>query len=166
MTIDESILYLRRKFPEISPRVAYDVDSKGESFCELFMPCKANENLPISITVTSDGCLFSVGRMHNVMGKEPISAETCAAAIGDVVDGKILFVFGYKNEDDYADSKVFFHRFFALTGREDDMSEEYSEFLATLEKKPSWLERKFGGTVGIFEISSFDKADVKIIKRM
>ena len=166
MTIEESIAYLRRKFPAISPRITYDVDSHGEEFCEIFMPCKKNENLPISIAVTSDGCFLSVGRMHNVMGKNPISAEACASAIKDVVDGKIIFVFGYKNEDAHADSKVFFHRFFALTGREDDMSEDYSDFLSELEKKPTWFERKFGGTVGIFEISSFDSSEVKIIKRM
>ncbi len=166
MTIQDSITYLRRQFPSISPRVSCDVDSDGEDFCEIFLPNDKNANLPISITVRDDGCLFSVGRMHNVMGNKPISTEVCASAIRDVVEDRIVFVFGYKNDEDYDDSKAFYHRFFALTGRDDDMSEEYEDFLAMLDKKPSWLEKKFSKMTGIFEISRFNDEAPKIIKRL
>ncbi len=166
MTIEDSISYLRRQFPSISQRVTYDVDAHGEDFCEIFLPNEQNQNLPITITVYTDGCLFSVGRMHNVMGNKPISTEVCASAIRDVIQDKIVFVFGYKNEEEYDNSKAFFHRFFALTGREDDMSDEYYDFLENLKKKPSWLEKKFSKMTGIFEFSTFSDNEPKIIKRL
>ncbi len=166
MTIEEAIGFFRRKFSKFPQRVAYDIDERGEDFAEIFFPNEINKNLPISILVSDEGCLLSVGRLHNVMGDRPISPEACESAIRDVIEDKIVFVFGYKTEDDYDESKVFFSRFFALTGREDDMSGEYEKFLLTLEKKPSWIERKFSKTVGIFEISSFSQAETKIIKRL
>ena len=166
MTIEESIAFFRRKFPKFAQRVAYDVDDRGEEFCEIFLPNELNKNLPITIAVSEDGCTLSVGRMHNVMGDRPISPEACVSAINDVVENNIVFVFGYKNEEDFEDSKVSFSRFFALTGRDDDMSEEYADFLSTLEKKPNWFERKFSKMTGIFEISTFSDENVKIVKRM
>lgn len=166
MTIEETISFFKRKFSKIPQRVAYDIDERGEDFCEIFFPNEINKNLPISILVNDLGCLLSVGRLQNVMGDRPISPEACEAAIRDVIEDKIVFVFGYKSDDDFDESKVFFSRFFALTGREDDMSEEYEKFLLTLEKKPSWLERKFSKTVGIFEFFTFSQAKTKIIKRL
>ena len=165
MTIEDSLLYLRKQFPKISPRVAYDIDDKGEEFSEIFLSNDKNISLPISVKITADGCFLSVGRMLNVMGNKPIPTEACASAIRDVIEDRIVFVFGYKNEECYADSKASFHRFFALTGREDDMSEEYYEFLEELQKKPGWLERRFSRLIGIFEISTFNQVEPKIIRR-
>ena len=165
MTIEDSILYLRKQFPKISPRVAYDADANGEEFSEIFLANEINPTLPISVKINAEGCFLSVGRMQNVMGKRPITAEVCASAIRDVTEDKIIFVFGYKNQDDFDNSKASFHRFFALTGREDDMSEEYEKFLLQLSKKPSWFEKKFGGMTGIFEILSFNQTEPKIVKR-
>lgn len=166
MTIEDSIIYLRRQFPRFSPRATYDTDNRGEDFAEIFLMNDKNVSLPISVKITADGCFLSVGRMLNVMGNRPISVEVCASAIRDVVEDRIVFVFGYKNEEDYDDSKASFHRFFALTGRDDDMSEEYEDFLIMLEKKPSWFERKISKTTGIFEISTFSQTEPKIIKRV
>lgn len=165
MTIEDSILYLRKQFPKISPRATYDTDSRGEDFCEIFLQNDKNLSLPISIKINAEGCFLSVGRMLNVMGSKPISVEVCASAIRDVVEDRIIFVFGYKTEEDFENSKATFHRFFALTGREDDMSEEYEKFLLHLSKKPSWFEKKFGGMTGIFEILSFNQTEPKFIKR-
>ena len=166
MTIEESILYLRRQFPKISPRATYDVDGKGNEFSEIFLANDKNVSLPISIKITAEGCFLSVGRMHSVMGNKPISTEACASAIRDVIEDKIVFVFGYKNEEDFENSKARFHRFFALTGREDDMSEEYSDFIEAIKKKPTWLEKKLSKMTGIFEISAFSDSEPKIIKRI
>ncbi len=166
MTIEDSVALLRRKFPAFSARAAYDVDSRGEDFCEIVMPSEKNSALPITVTVKADGCLLSVGRIHNVMGKTPISVEACISAITDVIEDRIVFVWGYKNDDDYADSKTFMARFFALTGRDDDMSEEYEDFLLMLERKPNWFERKFTDRVGVFELHRFSDSEPKIIKRL
>ena len=166
MTIEETIGFFRRKFSKIPQRVAYDADERGEDFCEIFFPNEINKNLPISVLINDGGCFLSVGRLQNVMGDSPVAPEVCESAIRDVVEDRIVFVFGYKNEDDFNESKVFFSRFFALTGREDDMSAEYEKFLLTLEKKPSWFEKKFSKKVGIFEISTYSQAEAKIIKRL
>ena len=166
MNIEDSILYFKKRFSKLSPRATYDTDNRGEDFAELFLANDKNISLPITVKITDYGCHLSVGRMHNVMGNKPISVEACASAIEDVISDKIVFVFGYKNQDDFDDSKVSFSRFFALTEREDDMSEEYKGFLATLEKKPSWFERKLGNLTGIFEISCFNDETPKIVKRI
>lgn len=166
MTIEETASYFRRKFSRIPQRTCFDVDASGEDFCEITLSNDINMSLPITVTATDNGCFLSVGRMHNVMGNKPISPEACESAIRDVIEDRIVFVFGYKNEEDYDNSKVFFSRFFALTGREDDMSEEYENFLSTLEKKPNWFERKFSKSVGIFEISTFSQPEPKIITRI
>ena len=166
MTIEDSIAYLRRQFPSILKRVTYDVDKKGRDFCEVLLPNENNENMPITITVNADGCRISAGRMMHVSGEREMSVEDAVCAINDIVNDRIVFVFKYKNEEDFSDRRACDQRFFALTDREDDMSAEFNALIKKIEAPiKNKFQKIFSQNVGIFEFSSFGGKYNKIIKR-
>lgn len=166
MTIEDSIAYLRRQFPAISKKVTYDVDKKGRDFCELVLPNENNENMPVTITVNADGCRISAGRMMHISGEREMSTEEAVYAVNDIINDRIVFVFKYKNEEDFSDRHACDSRFFALTGRDDDMSEEFDGFVKSLEKPTkNKIQRFFSQNIGIFEFSSFGGKFDRIIRR-
>lgn len=166
MTIEDSIAYLRRVYPDISKKVTYDVDKKGRDFCEIVLPNQKNENMPVTITVNANGCLLSAGRMINIFGQNEVSAQEIAMAIDDVVNDRIVFVFKYKNQEDFSDRRATESRFFALTGREDDMQEEFDSFVADIEKPvKNKFERFFLKNIGIFEFISFGGKFDRVVER-
>lgn len=166
MTIEDSIAYLRRQFPAISKKVTYDVDKKGRDFCELVLPNENNENMPVTVTVNADGCLISAGRMMNISGEREMSVQETVCAINDVVGDKIVFVFKYKNEEDFLDRRACESKFFALTGREDDMSEEFDAFVKKIESPiKNKLEKFFSQNIGIFEFVSFGGKFDRVVRR-
>ena len=166
MTIEDSIAYLRRQFPAISKKVTYDVDKKGRDFCELVLPNENNENMPVTITVNADGCRISAGRMMHISGEREMSTEEAVYAVNDIINDRIVFVFKYKNEEDFSDRRACDSRFFALTGRDDDMSEEFDGFVKSLEKPTkNKIQRFFSQNIGIFEFSSFGGKFDRIIRR-
>ena len=166
MTIEDSIAYLRRQFPAISKKVTYDVDKKGRDFCELVLPNENNENMPVTITVNADGCRISAGRMMHISGEREMSTEEAVYAVNDIINDRIVFVFKYKNEEDFSDRRACDSRFFALTGRDDDMSEEFDGFVKFLEKPTkNKIQRFFSQNIGIFEFSSFGGKFDRIIRR-
>lgn len=167
MTIEDTINQLRRAYPEISKKVIYDVDKKGNDFCELVLPNEKNENMPITITVNANGCLISAGRMLNVSGNSEMSAENAISAINDIVNDKIVFVYKYKNKEDFADRRVLDSSFFVLTGREDDMQDEFDAFLKTIETSvKNKFEKLFSKNIGIFEILSFNGKYDRVLERV
>ena len=166
MTIEDSIAYLRRQFPAISKKVTYDVDKKGRDFCELVLPNENNENMPVTITVNVDGCRISAGRMMHISGEREMLTEEAVYAVNDIINDRIVFVFKYKNEEDFSDRRACDSRFFALTGRDDDMSEEFDGFVKFLEKPTkNKIQRFFSQNIGIFEFSSFGGKFDRIIRR-
>lgn len=166
MTIEDSIAYLRRQFPAISKKVTYDVDKKGRDFCELVLPNENNENMPVTVTVNADGCRISAGRMMHISGEREMSTKEAVCAINDIINDRIVFVFKYKNEEDFSDRRACDQRFFALTDREDDMSEEFNAFVKNLEKPTkNKIQRFFAQNIGIFEILSFCGKFDRVLRR-
>ena len=100
MNIDEKIVYLRKRHPEFGRRVMHDVDNKGNEFCEIIYPNESNPMMPIAVSVSDEGCLISVGKISNVTGDYPITAEQAADAIDDIISDKIVFVIGYEDGND------------------------------------------------------------------
>ena len=166
MTIEDSIAYLRRQFPAISKKVTYDVDKKGRDFCELVLPNEHNENMPVTVTVNADGCRISAGRMMHISGEREMSTEEAVCAINDIINDRIVFVFKYKNEEDFSDRRACDQRFFALTDREDDMSEEFNALIKKIETPiKNKFEKIFSQNVGIFEILSFCGKFDRVLRR-
>lgn len=166
MTIEDSIAYLRRAYPDISKKVTYDVDKKGRDFCEIILPNEKNEMMPVTITVNADGCLISAGRMMNISGEREMSVSDAVSAIDDIVSDKIVFVFKYKNQEDFFDRRACESRFFALTGRDDDMQQEFDMLVADIEKPvKNKLERFFSKNIGIFEFLSFGGKFDRVVER-
>ena len=95
MTIGESAAYLRSKYSRFGQKEIWDTDKHGDSFCEIVYPNESQPNLPITVTITEDGCYISVGQIEKITGNKPISVNQAVEAIDDVINDRIFFVLCY-----------------------------------------------------------------------
>lgn len=167
MNIEEKIEYLRKKYPTFGKKVLYDVDHRGNEFCEIIYPNENNDMMPITVAVSDEGCLISVGKFSNVTGDYPISHEQAASAIDDIVSDKIIFVAGYDtdSEDETGSRAPFMTEIFAITGDVDDESDELEKFIARISTPVTGFKRKLTRLKGRFIITSFSGKDTKTIER-
>ena len=155
MNLEEKISYIQKLFPSFDKKVIYDVDKSGNEFCEIIMPNRALENMPIAVNISERGCILSVGQFQNITGDEPISERLVIDAINDVINDKIIFVLAWRDKEDIGMGKPYLTQIFALTGEEDDMSEEYEKFIKKISTPLSPLRRKLTRLKGRFVITSF-----------
>jgi hypothetical protein len=165
MTLDEKILYLQKAHAPFGKRVIRDVDSHGNDFCELIYPNEKNPRFPITLSVSDDGCIISVGQIPNVTGKVPITVEQASDAIDDIISDKIIFVLGYHGEDDVGEGKPYLTEIFALTGNDDDMQEDYDRFIEKISTPIKGLKRKLTRLKGRFIITNFSGSIDQTIER-
>lgn len=166
MKIEERIEYLRKKHPAFGKKVLYDTDNKGNDFCEIIYPNEKNDMMPITVAVSDEGCLVSVGKFSNVTGDYPISHEQAASAIDDIISDKIVFVAGYgeENEEDFSPAP-FMTEIYAITGDVDDESLELEKFIAKISTPVSGFKRKLTRLKGRFIITDFSGSNTKTIDR-
>ena len=155
MTAEQISEYLLSHSQFFERDVIYDTDRRGESFCELIIKNSSLPSYPITVTATEDGCYVSVGNFANVTGSKKMTPEQTLAAIEDIMADKIIFVLGYRDGDDIGFGSPVFSRIFALTGGEDDMSEEYEEFIRTINKPINKMLRPLHSLKGRFLIFNF-----------
>lgn len=155
MNIEEKVEFLRKRHPAFGRRVLYDVDNKGNEFCEMIYPNEKNPKMPIAVSVSEEGFLVSVGQISNVTGHRPITAEQAASAIDDVVNDRIIFVLGYADDVDVGSGAPFMTELFAITGGEDDMSADLEAFIAKISTPVKGWKRRFTSLKGRFIITSF-----------
>ena len=165
MNIEEKIEFLRKRHPAFGRRVLYDVDNKGNEFCEIIYPNEKNPMMPIAVSVNEEGCLISVGQISNVTGRHPITVEQAASAIDDIVNDRIIFVLGYADGIDVGSGSPFLNELFAITGGEDDMSADLEAFILKISTPITGWKRRFTSLKGRFMITSFSGAENKIIIR-
>lgn len=165
MTLDEKILYLQKAHPAFGKRAIRDVDARGNDFCELIYPNEKNPRFPITVSVSDDGCLISVGQIPNVTGRSPITVEQASEAIEDIVSDRIIFVLGYHGEDDLGDGKPYLTEIFALTGSEDDMQEDFDRFIEKISTPIKGMARKLTRLKGRFIITDFSGGAGRTIER-
>ncbi len=155
MKIEEMLDYLRRKHPKFGRKVMYDMEQKGNEFCEIIYPNEMQPLFPVTVAVSEAGCLISVGQFSNVTGDFPIPCEAAAEAIADIVEDRIVFVLGYNEEDDIGFGTPFFKRLYPFTGGEDDCSREYEKLLQKLSTPVTGFKRKLTSLKGRFLIFNF-----------
>ncbi|MBQ3012123.1 MAG: hypothetical protein IJD74_01125 [Clostridia bacterium] len=165
MNIEEKIEYLRRALPALDRRTIYDVDNRGEEFCEIIYPNKLQPTMPIAVSISERGCLISVGQISDVVGSFPITPEQAVSAINDIISDKIVFVLGFADEDDIGFGAPFFTQIFPITGEEDDMSEELEAFVKKIEAPLSKWKRKLTRFKGRFVITNFSGSENRVIFR-
>ena len=165
MTLDEKILYLQKAHAPFGKKVIRDVDARGNDFCELIYPNEKNPRFPITLSVSDDGCIISVGQIPNVTGKAPITVEQASDAIDDIISDKIIFVLGYHGEDDVGEGKPYLTEIFALTGNDDDMQEDYDRFIEKISTPIKGLKRKLTRLKGRFIITNFSGSIDQTIER-
>ena len=165
MNIEEKVEFLRRRHPAFGRRVLYDVDNKGNEFCEMIYPNEQNPMMPIAVSVSDEGCLVSAGQISNVTGRTPITVEQAASAIDDIVNDRIIFVLGYAEGVDVGSGAPFLTELFAITGGEDDMSAELDTFITKISTPINGWQRRFTSLKGRFLITSFSGAKNQTIIR-
>ena len=165
MTVEQTVEYLQSCNRLFDRGVIYDTDRHGRSFCEMKIKNSSEENLPLTLTVTEDGCSISVGQFSNVTGSSKMTPDEALSAIEDIISDKIIFVLGYKDDDDIGFGAPFFSRVFALTGGNDDMSEEYDGFIEEISRPIKKMLRPFVNLKGRFFIYNFTGTVKKTITR-
>ncbi len=165
MNIEEKIEYLRKKHPAFGRKVLYDADRHGNEFCEMVYPNENNPSIPITVSVSDDGCLVSVGQISNVTGSRPITVEQAASAIDDVVNDRIVFVLGFKGDDDVGSGAPFLTDIYPVTGDVDDRSAELEAFISKISTPVTGFKRKMTRLKGRFLIFNFSGNTQKEIFR-
>ena len=165
MKIEEKIDYLRRRHPGFAKRVLHDVDNRGNEFSEIIYPNEKHEMMPITVSVSEEGCLISVGKIANVTGDYPISHEQAASAIDDIINDRIVFVLGYAEDDDTLSGAPFMSEIFPITGDVDDSRAELEAFIKKISTPVTGLKRKLTKLKGRFLITNFSGSENKIIVR-
>ena len=155
MKIEEMIGILRRRFPAFGQKVIYDTDRKGNEFCEIIYPNEKNPSMPITVSISEDGCLISVGQISHVTGDSPISVEQAVSAMEDIIADRIVFVLGYNDGDDIGLGAPFMTELYAITDDVDDMSEELEKFIEKVKKPLKGIWRKLSSLKGRFVITDF-----------
>lgn len=160
MTVEEKVRYISERCPALAKKINRDSDARGNVFFDMIAENESEPSMPLTVSVSDNGCILSVGMIGNITGGRPISCEAAIIAVDDVISGKIVFVTGYKGKDTYGVDKPFMTQIFALTGREDDMSEEYERFKEQLSKPLSKIGRIFTALKGRFVITNYT-GDIK-----
>ena len=165
MNIEETIEFLRKRYPAFGKKVIYDVDNRGNEFCELIYPNEANPMMPITVSICEKGCFISVGQISHVTGDHPLSPEQTVSAIGDVISDRIIFVLGYKEGNDVGSGAPFLTDVYAITGEEDDMSEALEDFISKISTPVKGFWRKLTRLKGRFIITDFSGKSRREITR-
>lgn len=155
MNLDLSTEFLRKRFPKLELVANHDEDNRGNLFNELIYPNEHQPNMPVAVTVSDEGCLVSVGQIANVTGNRPISCAQAAAAIDDIINDRIVFVLGYRDDDSIGFGSPFMTDIYAITGDVDDMSDALDRFIEKLRTPLSPFKRRFSLLKGRFIISDF-----------
>lgn len=155
MNIEEKIEFLRKKHPAFGRKVLYDVDRKGNEFCEMIYPNEKNPSMPVTVCISEDGCLISVGQISNITGSHPITVEQTASAISDVINDRIVFVLGYNDDDDIGSGSPFLTDIYPVTDDIDDQSAELEAFIKKISTPVKGFKRKFTRLKGRFVIFNF-----------
>ena len=100
----------------------------------MIIPNASQPSFPITVTVSEEGCSLSVGQFENVTGSSHMTCEQTLSAIDDIMADRIVFVLAYKDDGDIGFGTPYFSRVFALTGSNDDMSDDYNSFIEKISK--------------------------------
>ena len=165
MKIEEQISYIQRTIPQFDRQVIFDTDSRGNDFCEMILPNRTLPNFPVTVTVTERGCSISVGQIENVTSSTTMSPEATCAAIRDIIDGKIIFVLAYRDGDDTGFGAPYLTRIFAITGKRDDMQDEYDAFIKKISTPLGKFARKLCSLKGRFLVFNYTATVQKEIIR-
>ena len=165
MTAEQIAEYLLSKSRRFERNVIYDRDKYGSCFCELIIQNTSFPSFPITVTATDDGCCVSVGQFDNVAQSRKMTPDQALSVIEDISQDKIIFVLGYREEDDIGFGAPFFSRVFALTGGDDDMRADYEAFLQRISRPLNKNLRFFTTLKGRFFIFNFSGSLQKNIIR-
>ena len=165
MTVEQSVEYLLLHQRRFERNGIWDTDRRGRNFCELIIKNSDQPSFPITVTVTENGCCVSVGQFEDVADSDRMTPEQALAAINDILSDRIIFVLAYKKEDDVGFGAPYFSRIFAITGEEDDMSEDYEKFIAQISTPIKKILRPITALKGRFVIFNFSGSVNKTVER-
>ena len=94
-----------------------------------------------------------------------MTPEEVLAAIDDIVNDRIIFVIAYAKEDNLGFGSPYLTRIFAITGGEDDMSEDYEAFIAKISSPIKRCFRPFTALKGKFIIFNYTGSYSRTVER-
>ena len=165
MTAEQISEYLLSHSRRFEHDVIYDTDKHGDIFCELIIKNESLPSFPITVTATEDGCSLSVGNFENVTENKRMTPTEALLAIEDIIADRIIFVLGYRDDDDIGFGAPFFSKIFALTDNDDDMSRDYENFIKTISTPINKKLRFLYSLKGRFLIFNFSGSTNKTIIR-
>ncbi len=165
MTVDQTVEYLLSCCRKFDRDVIHDTDRHGNQFCEMIIKNDAQPTMPITVTVTENGCSVSVGQFDDVANSKHMTPDQVIAAAEDIIADKIIFVLAYKDDDDIGFGAPYFSRIFALTGGADDMEADYEDFISKISKPINKFLRPMTALKGRFFIFNFSGSLKKTIIR-
>ena len=165
MTPEQTSEYLLSNCSRFERDIIRDTDKYGDTFCELIIKNESLPSYPLTVTVTEIGCSISVGNLSNVTGSKRMTTDQTLSAINDILSDKIIFALGYRDDDDIGFGSPFLTRVFALTGGDDDMQEDYEDFLCEISKPINKKLRFLYSLKGRFQIFNFSGSVNKTITR-
>ena len=165
MTAEQISEYLLSHSRRFERDVIYDTDKHGDTFCELIIKNESLPSFPITVTATEDGCSVSVGNFSDVTESRRMTPDQVLMSIEDIIADKIIFVLGYRDDDDIGFGAPFFSKIFALTGNDDDMSREYDSFINKISTPINKKLRFLYSLKGRFLIFNFSGSINKTILR-
>lgn len=165
MTVAQNVEYLLSHNKKFDSNVLYDKDKHGSDFCEMIIPNASQPSFPITVTVSEEGCALSVGQFENVTGSSRMTCDQTLSAIDDIMADKIVFVLAYRDDGDIGFGAPYFSRVFALTGSNDDMSDDYNSFIEKISKPINKHLRFLTTLKGRFFIFNFSGSLRKNITR-
>ena len=165
MTAEQISEYLLSHSRRFERDVIYDTDKRGDTFCELIIKNNSLPSYPITVTVAESGCSLSVGNFADVTGSRKMTPDQALLAIEDIIGDKIIFVLGYRENDDIGFGSPFFSRIFALTDGNDDMSRDYEDFIKAISTPINKKLRFLYSLKGRFLIFNFSGSINKTIIR-
>ena len=165
MTAEQISEYLLSHSRRFERDVIYDTDKHGDIFCELIIKNESLPSFPITVTATDDGCSVSVGNFADVTENRRMTPDQTLLAIEDIIADKIIFVIGYRDDNDIGFGAPFFSKIFAITDSDDDMSRDYEKFIKTLSTPINKNLRFLYSLKGRFLIFNFSGSINKTIIR-
>lgn len=165
MTVEQAADFFARRYAHLDTRSICDVDKRGNRFCEFIIKNRNLESMPVAISITERGCSLSVGQLENITGCTTMTPEQAACAADDVMADRVIFALGYKDDGDIGFGSPFFTRVFAVTGGEDDMTDEYERFVSEISTPIPRLMRPFTSLKGRFTLVNFSGTVNKTVTR-
>ncbi len=166
-TPEEYTTHLLRAFAprcprEAQPRVISDTAEKGEPILEFFLPHPTEPRRSISLTVSSERGLVSIGTLWfgQVEVTGALDPDEAIPAMEEILAGRLIAIARYKTRDAYDNRRKAGTGFVQKLYQLPDDAEAFEAMIHKLRTKAGVWDKLAGSMTGVFEVYSWDTAEI------